>query len=387
MNYKWYIYYEKPYLYLHRSWTGICIYRVKIRENDDNYEIIETLVNRNPEQYDNTDDQKDFDMLLKVFEFLFGEGRRFMNEWVIESGVRGSLLGLACGDALGSSVEFEPRGNFPPVTDMIGGGAFSLRPGEWTDDSAMALCLAESLIECKGIDPKDQMKRYCDWMNNGHMSSNGSCFDIGGTTEDALLRFQKTSEPFSGSSDPQNSGNGSIMRLAPVPIYYFPDLEKVVRYSAESSRTTHGAEECVDACKLLGFIIAKALAEYSKNDILFANDYLKEHGHVLCEKIRGMADGGYKDKPESEIRSDAYVVHTLEAALWCFYHTDSFEDAVLKAVNLGDDADTTGAVCGQIAGAYYGINNIPIRWFEKLAMKDQIFEIADKLCASKNQRK
>jgi ADP-ribosyl-[dinitrogen reductase] hydrolase len=137
---------------------------------------------------------------------------------------RGCLLGLACGDAVGTTVEFSARGSFPPMTDMVGGGPFRLPVGAWTDDTSMALCLATSLVEKNGFDAHDQMTRYCQWYQNGYLSSTGRCFDIGLTVRGALARFQKSGEPFSGSTDPQAAGNGCIMRLAPVPMFYYPNL-------------------------------------------------------------------------------------------------------------------------------------------------------------------
>jgi ADP-ribosyl-[dinitrogen reductase] hydrolase len=144
---------------------------------------------------------------------------------------RGCLLGLACGDSVGTTVEFKALGTFQPVTDMVGGEPFSLRPGEWTDDSSMALCLAESLIETGRLDPKDQMERYCRWMDEGYLSSNGRCFDIGGTVRNALIRFKKTGELFSGSTDPHSAGNGCIMRLAPVPMFFYSNRKIVIEMS------------------------------------------------------------------------------------------------------------------------------------------------------------
>ena len=139
--------------------------------------------------------------------------------------MRGCLLGLAAGDAVGTSVEFARRGSFTPLTDMIGGGPFHLKPGQWTDDTSMALCLASSLVERRGFDARDQMERYWDWYRNGTFSSTGRCFDIGATTQQALQRYKETGEPFSGSTDPYSAGNGSIMRLAPVAMAYYPDRD------------------------------------------------------------------------------------------------------------------------------------------------------------------
>ena len=149
---------------------------------------------------------------------------------------RGCLLGLACGDAVGTTVEFKARGTFEPVTDMVGGGPFKLKPGQWTDDTSLALCLATSLIERDGFDPLDQMERYCRWQREGYLSSTGECFDIGNTTASALHKFKATGEPYAGSTDSWAAGNGSIMRLAPVPKFFFPDREQVIHYSGESSQ-------------------------------------------------------------------------------------------------------------------------------------------------------
>jgi len=154
---------------------------------------------------------------------------------------RGCLLGLAVGDALGTTLEFQTPGTFRPIHDMTGGGPFDLKPGEWTDDTSMALCLAESLIETGGFDPVDQLDRYLRWYRDGHLSSTGSCFDIGNTVRQALLRFEITREPYCGSTHPRSAGNGSIMRLAPVPLFYALSPEEAIEKAGESSRTTHGA--------------------------------------------------------------------------------------------------------------------------------------------------
>lgn len=249
---------------------------------------------------------------------------------------RGSLLGLAVGDAVGTAVEFRSRGSFRPVTDMTGGGPFSLSPGQWTDDTSMALCLATSLLERGTFDAHDQMDRYCRWLQSGYLSSTGTCFDIGRTVASALRRFQETREPFAGSDDPRSAGNGSIMRLAPIPMFYFPDLDAAERYSAESSRTTHAAAECIDACRLFGRIICRALLGKSRDEVALG---------------------------DSTSFSGA-------------------EAAILSAVNLGDDADTTAAVCGQLAGAYYGVVQIPASWLDRLVLSSEITRLADELSVS-----
>lgn len=287
----------------------------------------------------------------------------------------GCLVGLAVGDAVGTTVEFKPRGSFRPLTDMVGGGPFGLEPGQWTDDTSMALCLATSLVECAGFDPHDQMARYCRWMDEGYLSAIGRCFDIGGTVSAALKRFKANANPYAGSTDPNTAGNGCIMRLAPVPMFYYPDVSAAERFAAMSSRTTHGAAECVDACRLFARILIRALAGKTKHEILLAD----ADTFTGAEKIAAIARGGYRSQPAAKIFGTGYVVQSLEAALWAFDGTDTFADAVLLAANLGDDADTTAAVCGQIAGAYYGMDAIPAHWLEILALKNDIVGLADSL--------
>lgn len=288
---------------------------------------------------------------------------------------RGCLLGLAAGDALGTTVEFRSRGSFPPVTDIVGGGPFRLLPGQWTDDTSMALCLGTSLAYRGGFDAGDQMERYWRWYDEGYLSSTGECFDIGGTVAAALHRFRQSGDPMAGSRDANTAGNGSLMRLAPVPIFCYPDIDQAEQLAAESSRTTHGAEECVDACRLAARVMIRALRGEPKEAVLLG-DAASYRGSA---SIEALARGGFRGKDGSAIRGSGYVVESLEAALWCFDRTSSFEAAVVLAANLGDDADTTAAVCGQIAGAYYGLAAIPPHWLERLAMRDEITALADRL--------
>jgi ADP-ribosyl-[dinitrogen reductase] hydrolase len=295
---------------------------------------------------------------------------------------RGCLLGLAAGDALGASVEFMPPGSFEPVTEMRGGGAFKLAPGYWTDDTSLALCLAESMVECRGFNAADQMNRYLRWFEHGYMSSTGHCFDIGVTTSSALRKFLMTGDPFSGPANTSSSGNGSIMRLAAVPMFYSSDPEKAVFYSGESSRTTHGSIPAVDACRYMGGIMTGCLTGAEKHELL-ARLYSPVKGRweedAFCTEILEVASGSFKRKGPPEIRGSGYVVESLEAALWAFNNSSSFEEGCIMAVNLGDDADTTAAVYGQIAGVYYGAGAIPGRWLDVLCMRDSIESLADRL--------
>jgi ADP-ribosylglycohydrolase len=297
---------------------------------------------------------------------------------------RGGLLGLAAGDALGTTLEFRRPGSFQPIDDMIGGGPFGLEAGQWTDDTSMALCLAESLVEQQGFDPVDQLERYCRWHKEGYMSSNGRCFDIGGTVSAALSTFRRTRKPWAGSTDPQSAGNGSLMRLVPVPLAFAGDHEKALLMSGDSSRTTHGARECIDACRYFGGLLVGALRGATKDDVL-SDHYSLVPGfweeHPLSPRIDAIAAGSFKEKEPPAIRGTGYVVDCLEAALWAFHRCDSFEQGALAAVNLGNDADTTGAVYGQLAGVYYGASGIPPAWRDRIAMRDLIIGLADRLLA------
>lgn len=287
---------------------------------------------------------------------------------------RACLLGLACGDAVGTTVEFMSRGSFEPVTDMSGGGPFGLRPGEWTDDRSMALCLAASLVHCRGFNPTDQMNRYCNWRSVGYMSSNGRCFDIGITVATALDRYLLTRDPFAGQPDPRTAGNGALMRLAPIPMFFRNSAADTFRFSGESTRTTHGAQEAIECSRLFGLQLRAALMGATKEAILATT--LPE---PLSARVAAIAAAGFIEKPRESIKGSGYCVEALEAALWCFFHTASFEEAVLAAANLGDDADTTAAICGQIAGAHYGLGSIPPAWLDRLAMREDIEALADGL--------
>ena len=291
---------------------------------------------------------------------------------------RGCLVGLACGDAVGTTVEFKARGTFPPVTDMAGGGPFGLVPGEWTDDTSMALCLAHSLVYRQGFHPVDQMNRYCNWWNYGYMSSTGNCFDIGVTVAAALKRYLDTADPFAGSTDPHTAGNGALMRLAPVAMFYARCDADLLTFAADSTRTTHGAREAIECSRLFALQLQAALAGAPKES-LFAPPYPEP----LSEKMAPLARGAYRGKTAAQIVGSGYCVASLEAALWCFDQTDSFEAAILTAANLGDDADTTAAICGQLAGAHYGVAGIPAHWVRQLAMRDEIIALADALLAAR----
>ena len=332
-----------------------------------------------------------------------------MNEPTTLDRFRGCLLGLAAGDALGTTLEFKSPCTFEPIHDMVGGGPFRLEPGQWTDDTSMALCLAESLIKRGEFDPKDQMERYVRWRYEGYLSSNGKFFDIGITTDDALSRFINTGEPYSGSTASDTAGNGSLMRLAPVPMYYAGNADEAIERSADSSRTTHGATEAIDACCYFAGLLVGALNGVDKGTLL-SPGYCPIDGlwetRPLAPKIAEVAGGSFKrrnppdcffsdtsyvsdstrqslksesDEGAREIRGTTYVVESLEAALWAFHKSTNFREGALLAANLGHDADTTPAIYGQIAGAYYGYDAIPEEWRKRLAMAEDITSMADSI--------
>jgi ADP-ribosylglycohydrolase len=292
------------------------------------------------------------------------------------------MLGLAVGDAVGTTVEFRSPGSFEPVTGMIGGGPFRLKPGEWTDDTSMALCLAESLIEVGTFDPVDQLGRYVRWWKHGHLSSTGSCFDIGNTVSRALNRFLKTGEQFCGATDPTTAGNGSLMRLAPIALFFAADVEQALDRAADSSRTTHAAPAAIDACRYFAGLLVGALRSTPKEELLMPR-YSPVPGyfesHALIPEVDEIARGSFLQREPPEIVGSGYVVRSLEAALWAFHRSRNFKEGCLLAVNLGDDADTTGAIYGQLAGAYYGEYGIPEDWRVKLAQRELIEAIAAEL--------
>ncbi|MCR9112364.1 MAG: ADP-ribosylglycohydrolase family protein [Rhodobacteraceae bacterium] len=266
-----------------------------------------------------------------------------------EDQARGMLIGLAVGDALGTTLEFKPRGTFAPITDMVGGGPFNLDPGKWTDDTSMAMCLAQMLRSANGWDAEDAMKRFINWRDYGYLSSTRVCFDIGNQTADALRRFEQTGNPYAGLVENEASGNGGIMRLAPVVLAYGASKESAMAAAQLQSRLTHASLLCQRA--------AANMAEFM---------------------VTG--DTGLLPRPEAPPdEASGYVVHTLHAAFWALTQGETFRDVLLAAVNLGGDADTVGAVTGQLAGRIYGYEGIPAEWRAKLYDHDKILTAADDL--------
>jgi ADP-ribosylglycohydrolase len=276
--------------------------------------------------------------------------------------IAGSLLGLAIGDALGAPVEFTPRGQFPFVEGYLDGGRFNLPAGAWTDDTAMALCLADSLIENDGFNAADLLERFCRWAEHGENSSTGISVGIGQNTLRVLGDYRRSgrqeAEPFGAKTD----GNGSLMRLTPAVCFASHSLETAMQLAAAQSRTTHASPIAEECCRFAAGLIFM---------LLRGKDYATAIEDVLSlgwsEKLTEAIGFPLADVDDALIPSGGYVLHSLRAALWCIENTNSFENAVLLAVNLGDDADTTAAITGQVAGAMHGYSTI------KNTMKSALF--------------
>lgn len=289
---------------------------------------------------------------------------------------KGSLYGLYIGDALGAPLEFQNMDGVDGITDYVDGGVHSVKRGQFTDDTSMTLALMDSLTQ-KGFNQQDQMERYVQWRKNGKYSSKGFCFDIGITTMRALTSFELIGNPIAGGTEYQNSGNGSLMRLAPVPLLYYKDgLEEMIEKSWQSSVTTHGSKIVHDA--LAYFVIAynKILSgEKDKLKIIKAKDSdlikFDINDLTIVEDIHEL---NFEELKRYDLKPTGFVVYSMVCAMWCLLHTKTFEEAVLKAVNLGGDSDTIGAITGQLAGAYYGFESIPNHLVEGLSNKDMLAE-------------
>jgi len=300
---------------------------------------------------------------------------------------RGAMMGLMLGDALGMPLEFSAR-DTKHVSDLEKGGPFNLDRGYWTDDSSLAFCTAYSLSKCAGFDPRHMMECYSFWYRYGVFSSTEECFDIGNATRQAIESYLRSGDPYSGSADPKTAGNGSLMRIAAIPIFYSDDFQRTVHFAAESSKLTHKAIEAIDACRYFAALLYGALNGISKEEIL-GGLYSPEPDywdlHPLTPSVKKIALGSYKNKDRSEISSSGYVIDTLEAALWAFYRNDDFRSGALEAVNLADDSDTVGAVYGQLAGAFYGEMELPFDWIRKTYKLQAAYHFAQDLLQAKNE--
>ncbi len=302
---------------------------------------------------------------------------------MLEDKQKGMLVGLAIGDTLGMPLEFKQRGSFTPIEALEEGGPFNLPLGYWTDDTSMALCLADSILEKQGYDSYDVMERYARWRDEGYRSSTGVCFDIGTQVSAAVNRYKEQATVPVSEQRTTSAGNGCIMRLAPVVLASVSagnTLEDTMHLSAISGRETHYSQLAEEATALFGGVLYKAVRVTSKNEVLQFSDLggsTKELATILQQA---------KSKVADDLKPTGYVVDTLEVAIWAFMTTDNFKDGALKAVNLGGDSDTIGAVYGQLAGAYYGLEAIPIEWRSQLYQVDELLNIASQLSQLKTFR-
>lgn len=276
----------------------------------------------------------------------------------------GALVGLAVGDAVGAATQYRRPGRFTPVGDMLGGGPFDLPRGAWSDDTAMALCLAESLLESAGFDPRDQVARYRRWQKEGYLSATDQCVGITAGTAGALARARWRRQAFFGSHDPDALDPEPLSRVAPVVLYYFADATQAMEQAAQAARTTCQAPAVLNACRALARALHAALAGSSKATVLAAAEAL------VGEISRPAALGQQGSAPAA-----------LAAALDVFARTDNFRDAVLAGANLGGAADVVAAVAGALAGAHYGAGAIPTLWRSSLMKLPLIEGFADRLLA------
>ena len=278
----------------------------------------------------------------------------------------GALVGLAAGDALGTTIEFTSKPRRAVLQTIVGGGPFELRPGEWTDDTAMALALADSLVRAPDLDSRDLMDRFVAWHRRGDYSCTGDCFDIGNATHAALAHYEETGDPIAGSTSEAAAGNGALMRLAPVAIRHWRSGKQMLSVADRQTRTTHGAPSTLRCSRQLADLIAQAIAGVPLDTLLES-------------ETAGAIEGGWRGLHRDAITGSGYVVSSLQAAVWAVARTTDFRSAVLLAANLGDDADTTAAVAGQLAGAVYGLSGIPKEWLDVLAWRERLEATAESL--------
>ncbi|KAL8701170.1 MAG: hypothetical protein Q9201_005060 [Fulgogasparrea decipioides] len=308
------------------------------------------------------------------------------------SRIRGSVYGVAVCDALGGPVEFCRRGNFPTITGLRYNSNFALPPGCWTDDTSMTLCLAQSLVEKNGtFDLEDQVRKYAQWYKEGYMSSIGKCFDIGNATRTALSIWREqlgntkaeVMEKGQAAIDKAlkkkiQCGNGSLMRVSPIGLVFHKDPEKAIEYAALSSQVTHPYPTNSEACKIYTKLVASTFTGCSKSDLAsFIADWPFQDPDLSSRFEKYGNLDTWQVVEDEQISSSGYVVHSLEASLWAFFTTNSFEEGALKVVNLGGDADTVGAIYGGIAGAYYGVEALPQSWLEGLQAKGMVDAVVE----------
>lgn len=415
MEDKWFVFFEDDWLYFHRSWTGHEIYRANIIREDEGYSIKEFWAERNTDKYSNKDPEVD----IENFSFIIGRGllgydvaniyigrnlksdEDHLKGWgdfgnllysrkgiSLLPAIRSALFGVAVGDALGVPVEFKSR-NFlagNPVKEMIGYGSHNQPPGTWSDDSSLTFCLAEALTA--EFDLNTAGKNFVRWFNESYWTARGEIFDVGNSTRNAVIRLASGVQPeIAGGTDGRSNGNGSLMRILPL-LFYIREKPVSERFeiTRKVSSITHGHIRSVVACFYYLEFARQILEGTDKSEICrnlreeFPR-YVVEGGadpHEL-EPFERLLKEDIALLPEERIFSDGYVIHTLEASVWCLLNTQNYSEAVLKAVNLGEDTDTTAAVTGGLAGLLYGIEAIPDEWLSQIARREDIEDLAERM--------
>jgi ADP-ribosylglycohydrolase len=286
----------------------------------------------------------------------------------------GALLGLAVGDAVAAATQYRRPGTFAPLGDMLGGGPFDLPRGGWSDDTAMALCLADSLLECNGFDARDQVERYRRWQQEGYLSATGQCVGVTASSARAIAMAQWRRQAFSGSHDPGQLDPEPLSRLAPAVLFFFASSGQAIEQATEAARTTCQAPPVLDACRSLARALHAALSGQPKSAVL-------EQAALAGNAPSARSTSGGGGARGSEVGVGAGAPAALATAVAAFNATDNFRDAILYAANLGGDSDVVTAVCGQLAGAYYSVNAIPTSWRNSLMRKELIVGYADRLLA------
>ena len=291
---------------------------------------------------------------------------------------QGALLGLAVGDALAAHTQFRKPGSFAAVGDILGGGPFDLPRGAWTDDTAMALLLAESLLEREGFDAQDQVNRYVRWQREGYGSATGQCVGIAANVARALATALYKHQPFSGSHDPAQLDKDSLSRVAPVVMYFFADTSAAVARAAEAARVTAQAPIVLDSVRLLAAMVRQALAGRDKPAVLKPPREAWMSASTRAE-VLAVYEGSYLRGMPPDITGGGHIVQALEAAIWAFHRSETFREGALLAANLGRDSDVVTAVYGQLAGAYHGVSAIPGIWRNSLMKQEVVIDTADRL--------
>jgi ADP-ribosyl-[dinitrogen reductase] hydrolase len=304
----------------------------------------------------------------------------------LESKMLGSLLGGIVGDAYGAPYEFQRRDTYKVTDNLEFVTTFKLPAGSFTDDGSMMLCLAESLVKCNGHNGHDQMERYLRWYKEGYMSSapERGCFDVGNATARAINLYAYNKEHLKKGETPRttnehesmSSGNGGIMRLAPIPVFYFKCPSRAIEYAKLSSATTHKSKECLDSAALMTYVISKCLHGAQKQQALDNTDF---ENSVMSDSVKDLCRGFYKTKPREGISTSGYVIHSLEAALWALHKYDTFIDGMKELASMGEDTDTVCCIYGQMAGALYGLDAVPKQWIKKLQRKDMVMNTVKSL--------